>query len=477
MTIDSDHPYIIGIQTILELIACAAPVFVLIFFAEERLLPTTRQFASRYGRAVGRSLLVQAVLTLICFIFLFLWRDRPFPFSTPYLPWAYFFDLNVFQGRFEHLHSAAFFDPNLYVERTYQYPGAAALLYEAFYVTHHAVLFFGLVALLGVVALATGFARALIREGLSKIEAYGLVIFAILLSYPLGLELGLGNLELCIFFLTASGLWCFFGDRKYGGAVLLGIAAGMKLYPAIYLGLYLARKEFKALFVAAACAVALNIAGLWLIGPSIAYSYRQVKYGLAVFRLHYMRTYLPAETGIDHSLYGFIKRFTYIKFPNYMMPDKTVTLYLALAAGFGAVLWFARIQKLPVLNQVTALCVASIVLPPTSHDYTLLHLYFPWAVLVILAVRAARNHTQLPGLLLALLCYAYLFAPESELIRNGRSFEGQTKCLALLVLLYASLRYPWNWEQPHSGSKNELIRLPSVPFGEAQGIRNEVTSH
>ncbi len=382
---------------------------------------------------------MQIGLTALCFVFLTAWRHLPYPYSSPVLPFAHFFDLYIFTARFARLHSPAFFAPN--IAEQYQYPGSMALLYGSLYATHRASVVFFAITGCAVLVMALGLARHLIRAGLSKVTAYALVICTTVLSYPLWFEWALANLEMFIFLMVAAGVWCFLRKRTFAAAILFGIAAGMKFFPGVYLGLFLARRQYKQIVVAAATAVAVNLAGLWLIGPTIPAAYEGVRLGLSRFRVHYMLTYLPQETGVDHSIIGLIKRTTWYHYHDWQLPNFAVTVYLAIAATVGAALYFWRIRNLPVTNQIAALCVASILLPPTSHDYTLLHLYVPFALLVVMAVKAGEK--TVPGLLAAMVCFAVLFSSESELILAGRGFSGQAKCLALIALLFVILRFPW----------------------------------
>ena len=80
-----------------------------------------------------------------------------------------------------------------------------------------------------------------------------------------------------------------------------------------------------------------------------------------------------------------------------------------IAASLVAAVWlyFKRIFKLPLLNQVLSLTICSILLPPVSHDYTLIQMYAPWAI-----------------------------------VHADYRYAGQFKALVLLVLLLLALRFP-----------------------------------
>lgn len=426
----------------------------LVALVVEWIRPTVATGRKRLGPDLRSFVVAQVVFTAVCWAFLFHWRHYPaYPYTTPYLHYNHLLDLEIFRPRFEYLHNARFFDPpDSFLPLTtqvYQYPAADALLYEAFYTTKHPAPAFLLVTVPLLLVLAFSFARALSHTGVARWKAYGLVIYSLVLSYPLWLEIVLGNLELCIFLLVAFGIWSYLKGRPYVAAVLLGIAGGMKLYPLIYLGVFVARRQWKQTLTALVVAVLCNLVGLWLVGPSLHYSFVHVLSGLHEFREHYTRSYLPIETSIDHSAFGLLKRLIWKRYPDGVLPDRDVTLYLISAAAVGIGLYVARIRKLPLVNQIATLCIASIWIMPTSHDYTLLHLYVPCAMLVLLTLDRYRERIQ--GAIPALLCFAVLFSPTSEFIRHGLGFSGQVKCVALVALMLVFLRWPMRNREEASG--------------------------
>ena len=126
-------------------------------------------------------------------------------------------------------------------------------------------------------------------------------------------------------------------------------------------------------------------------------------------------------------------------------------LYLAILALAGCVLFVTRIAKLPVVNQILALTVASILLPPVSYDYTLIHLYVPFA-LVVFAVLNREDHSA--PVLITFCLFAYLLSWQSEFILHGVRFGSQTKAVALLALLCVSVVYPF----PSAASSRAAVR-------------------
>ena len=121
-----------------------------------------------------------------------------------------------------------------------------------------------------------------------------------------------------------------------------------------------------------------------------------------------------------------------------------LTVYLVIVSICGVCLYFLKIRKLPIIaNQVLCLSVASILLPPLSFDYTLIHLYIAWGMLALFAQKQWMKERETVGLTSAFICLAILMSPESELILNGIRFGGQIKAVTLGGLMYIGLRYPF----------------------------------
>jgi hypothetical protein len=136
-----------------------------------------------------------------------------------------------------------------------------------------------------------------------------------------------------------------------------------------------------------------------------------------------------------------------------------------MIAALGMLLvFFLWIRKLPIINQVICLCVATLILPPTSFDYTLLSLYLPWAMLVLFAVHRDNRDRDVPGLVSAFVCFAILFVPETEIIFHRRPIAGQLKALTLVALFSIALRYPFRFSNSAEW-RNDLEKLKTNPRG------------
>jgi hypothetical protein len=350
-------------------------------------------------------------------------------------------DFRMFVVRFQHFHHSDFFSPQW--GSPFLYPATVGTLYEPFYAFHLRYVgqrFLAELALcMGLLAL--WFRRALMRHGLSMPAATIFAFGAALFSYPFYFEFNRGNMEIFIWGFAALGVLAFVRNKPWQAATWIGLAGACKIYPFIYLGLLIARRQYKQAAWALVVGVGFTIFSLWALTGSIALSRTGTAAGLELFRWLYVLHKRPGEIGLDHSIFGFYKRFV----PHVPPPDELahqLSIYLAVIAVIACFIYFVRAIKLPVINQVIFLTVACLVLPPVSYDYTLLHLYTPFLLMVFLAIDFWKRGVELPrSVWAAFICFMLLLAPLNEIIVHGERIAGQLKCLLLLALAFIALRY------------------------------------
>lgn len=409
-----------------------------------------------------------------------------YPYTFPFINFLYWIDLLCFRPRFNFLHSAAFFSTSPLLGTRFMYPAPMALLYGAFYLAGPATVAFFLSVTLGLVLLlAVLLGRAMVRRGVSPALASVFLGSVALFSYPFWFEYLLGNMEICVFLIVAFAVLAFLRGYLYVAATLIGLAASMKIFPFVYLGLFLSRRQYRQAAFAVLVAIASNLVSLWVVCPSLSVAYRGINHNLDVFRQAYMLHFRPTETGFDHSLFAIFKRAMFhLHHPpahGYLVTSTVasvdLTVYMALAAAGGIALYFLRIRHLPLLNQILCLVIASVLLPPTSHDYTLMHLYVPWGLLVLYAIDRARTgqirRSADRPLLVAFLCFGILFSAQSELIQADKGWSGQLKAVTLVVLFITALRHPFpplveeeenaGWRLDRDPSKPAIRPISSAP--------------
>ena len=340
-----------------------------------------------------------------------------------------------FTPRFRHFGSLAFWtfqDPY-----PFMYPAPVAVLYRLFFrIPVHPLLAFLLTGLAGFVAAGLLFGRLLRRRGVRAADAY-LFPFAVMLSaYPFWFAAKQANMEILIWVAVTAGLVLFLAGRGYSAAVCFGIATSLKIYPFVYFGLLLARRQYRQIALGLATAVTVTLASLRVVYPDVRTSWRMTNAGVDHFRTMYMLHRRP-EIGADHSLFALFKTVV-----DPLPPAHLLSVYLAVAAVSGVVLYFVRIRRLPVWNQILCLTLASILLPPTSFEYTLLHLFVPFAMYTLLLVGYERVGRAAPHVYFVLACFFLLFGFLAEIIFNDIIYAGQVKSVVLLALFGFALAVP-----------------------------------
>jgi hypothetical protein len=385
-----------------------------------------------------------------------------YPYRFPLLN-EHYLDLVNLQARFRYFGTVTFFtdtkDPYL------MYPAPIAMVYRFFFffAPHHVAAFLSFVGISFLAATAL-FGRLLIRHGLRSRETWLFLGTVLLTSYPLAFEVRQANMEIVSWILVTLGVSFFLVRRSYPAAVCFGIAGTLKVFPFLYLGLLLTRRQYRQIIAGFVAAVAVTIPSLWVLDSNILESWSLTELALNRFRTFIMIQRHEPQTSFDHSIFGFIKVLL-----RHLPPPPTMSLllstYLAIAVVFVLVLYFFRIRLLPLTNQVLCLCILSILLPPTSFDYTLMHLYAPWAMLVLVTLESARKGSYPKGLVKALVCFAILFVPETEVIFGGVSVGGQIKALVLIVLLVIAVRYPFP-SQDLAGESSDASTGSPIPLPE-----------
>jgi hypothetical protein len=348
-----------------------------------------------------------------------------------------FWDFTIFRPAFRHFHHSDFFSTVF----PFMYPAPVAVALEFFFYLPRPLIFFVGFIILSFVISGIMLGRALERRGAHSNAVFIFIASSLLLAYPLWFELKQGNAEIFVWVLVTIGVWAFFKGRNYSSAVCIGIAGSIKLFPFVYLGLLLSTRKYREVVFALLIALIATITSLWLLGGDIVGTWHHIQSNLDQFRVIYMLHVRKPEIGFDHSLFAVYKRF-WLRFRGEALNHFVLNLYLAFAAVSGMILYFTKIRRLPLINQVLCLCVASILLPPVSGDYTLMHLYVPWGLLVLFAQEQWNRKNDVPGLTIAFVCFAILMAPESEFIYHAVRFGGQIKAITLIVLMYIAMKYP-----------------------------------
>ncbi len=365
-------------------------------------------------------------------------------------------DFTVFAERSRHFRSAAYWDEFNY---PLTYPAPLGVVFGLFYKLSHPLAVYLALCAAGLTAWAVWLARGLAARGMAGGPAFAFVAIVLLACWPVVALLDTANIEGLLAILLAAGVLCVLRGRAWTGAALIGVAASMKLFPFILLALLLSMRRRRE-FAAGLAVMALTTLGsLALLGPDMRQAQQHIDGGMRFVKLAFIFSTQREALNFSHSLFSPWK-FAVVWASRHVaaapqdllarthredaLLEVAFKLYMAASAGFGLWLYFARIRRLPLLNQTLALTVCAVLLPPLSADYTLLELLLPFGLLCLFATEAWRNGVEPPGLRAALVCFAWIFGWETFLTMHA-SFDRPARALALCVLLVVVVRHRFPW--------------------------------
>jgi hypothetical protein len=382
-----------------------------------------------------------------------------YPYGLPFFQGSpAFWDLLVFQSRFAEFHTERFWGVPAY---PFTYPAPLALVFGALYaLPGNPVWWFLGLGVCVILLFADRFSAILVRKGLSPRAATGLVLILIGTNWGIGYLMNRTNIEGVVVILVSSGIICFVKKQFEAAAVLFGIAGAMKIFPFVYMALLLSKRRYKDMVLGIAVSVVATVASLKSVGPSTRAAWIHISDGLTYFKTHWAAALMPSEIGYDHSLFTLVKwgfagavrlglihsvdrNIPLIQLRNWGHFQLGLTVYTAITALCGIILYFYRIRHLPLLNQILVLAVCSVLLPPVSFDYTLVHLVLPFALLCIYATEAAVRKERVKGLTAVCALFAMVFCMNAFFTYQIR-FAGQVRAVAMLLLLILMLRHPFN---------------------------------
>jgi hypothetical protein len=358
--------------------------------------------------------------------------------------WPYNFavpgsDFTGFQERFLHIHTMEFFTmPG----GRYAYPAPLAIFYQTLYSIWgnrpHPILILDAFTLASACIATFFFYRAMRRRNISTLQAAAYCLITLVLSYPLYYEIQRGNVEVVLWIIVMLAVWAFRTEKPYLAAVLIGTAIACKWYPAVLLGLFLFPKKYKLIPIALITTVVVTVFSDWWLGPTLKIAATGTSAGVQGFMAVYAANYFAL--GYDCSFFALFKFFI-----RHFHPDlvRDYNWYLRIAAVAATALYFLRIRRLPVINQICVLILLSITLPPVSFDYTLLHLYVCWAVFTLYVIDRFQAGETVPMAGWTMAWFAFAMAPHGYIIRGGDRYCGTFRVIGLIALLYIFLKYPF----------------------------------
>jgi hypothetical protein len=147
------------------------------------------------------------------------------------------------------------------------------------------------------------------------------------------------------------------------------------------------------------------------------------------------------ELAANHSAFGLVKVLAVgMGWP----AAGLVPVYYTVGAVVFAGVFFGRLWRMPRANQLLAVSLFMVMLPPVSYFYALVHLYAVFVVLMFCAIWAERNAVSVRGLGTMILLFVPLFGSFTLLTFRGVwMFGGLVQAGLLIVMFFLAARFPF----------------------------------
>ncbi len=358
-----------------------------------------------------------------------------------------FGDLMEYPGTYRWLHTAAFFfnvtgRPVPYpLYSPVAYPPFAAMAMAGIYSAASPVLRYLELAAVWLAVAVWGVRRALLRVGIGRATATLFPLTLAAISFPIARLVHEGNVELVLWVLTATGVWAYLKEYDDAAGVLWGLAAAMKLYPAVLLLLLLPRGRWRAFALGVAAFVAATVLALWWLGPTMGVAWRGSLQNVFGYQGLRASEWSLRELAANHSAYMLVKLAAMMS--GVPLAWLTLPYYGCGAVAIGAA-FFGRLWRMPEANQLLAVTTFMVMFPQVAYFHTLVHLYAPLLVLLFVGIRAERAGVQVAGLRGTVMLFVPLFAAFTLfLFPRVLLFDGLVQATLLLVIFGCAVRYPF----------------------------------
>src|SRR5579862_7507971 len=209
---------------------------------------------------------------------------KPYPYNTLlYDPEVRFSDWTDCTIRIEH-----FGESNLLgrtdVGSGYGYPAPTVYLFLVFVRLFHnslrAYLIAASLVFVGTTLLFSAYVRRLARDSLAQVAIW----LTLALGFPALILLDRGNIEVFLWLFVLLGIVAFVRNSPYTAALLFALAASMKIYPLIFLLLFVPRRQYRAIALGVFAVCALSWLAIVGIGPDIRETLHVMSHNAALVR-------------------------------------------------------------------------------------------------------------------------------------------------------------------------------------------------
>ncbi|MFA5162317.1 MAG: glycosyltransferase family 87 protein [Elusimicrobiales bacterium] len=269
------------------------------------------------------------------------------------------------------------------------------------------------------------------------------VIILSFFTFPFLFVMDRANFETFVYMFLALFLWFYRKNNTMLAAVFLGCAIAMKLFPAVFLVLFLADRKYREAALAAAM-----VPALWLLSLLTVPTFQgQVTASLARMLREqpiYVLDMIIGDGGLDfgHSFFGMLKTLLqYAGLNSYAMSASLMKPYAIFCLEFFAMAAVFVIWREKTLWKRVALLVLSMnALPFVSADYKLIHFFLPMYLYFTddSEDKASPAYAVLFGLLLVPKRYYF-----SDIKLYGGNLIDPVLMLVMALLIMCAGGAPW----------------------------------
>jgi len=216
------------------------------------------------------------------------------------------------------------------------------------------------------------------------------------MSYPVLFTIDRGNLEIIVFLFLAIFFYYYQAGDDKKSVFFLALASAMKLYPGIFVVLFLADRKYKSAAYTVVIAIVVSLVSASILSGGIFGSLQGLQQNLAYFK----QTYFFSGAGVQHnnSIYGIFNIIHKI------IPSAAPILgfysIIALAIFVFVSMYIIFVEK-QFWKRTALLVFMMLLLPQVSFDYKLIHVIF--VVMLFFKSQEVDRHDVFYAMFLGLL--------------------------------------------------------------------------
>lgn len=270
------------------------------------------------------------------------------------------------------------------------------------------------------------------RVGSRRLRWVYVLIFCFL-SYPVLFLVDRANLEMLVFALLAAFVWLYYWRGSRWAFLPLSLAIAAKYYAVVLLVVLVAERRWRQLALCVAAAVAAEALATVALSAVSGFSVFQVIANTRYTLAHHQQIGI-AGVWFSHNLVGafaLIDRMTGYGLQSIV--GFQLALHILELGIFVVVVICCVAYDMPAWKRLAALVICMLVLPQESHDYTMIHLFLPLALIGRDGLRCP--HKRIIAVLFGLALVPMAWLPYQTALLPSGSLLNFSMIIYPLVLL------------------------------------------